>query len=120
MDDQICPICDRLLDGKNISQHHLIPVSCGGSYSELIKVHKICHDKIHSIFTNKELKEYYHTVERLRMSSEMQEFIWWLKDRPSNFYVNTKRNKRKDERKIGARVSGTKDWLKIGVGKGFK
>lgn len=81
--EQQCGICGRMLN-SNISDHHLIPKEHNGRGTILI--HNICHNKIHSTFTNKELLHHYHTVERLVDHPEMIKFINWIKTKPLDFY----------------------------------
>ncbi len=95
MEPQICVICERELGDKNISKHHLIPKSKGGSKSETILIHNICHQKIHSTFSEKELKDTYHTVEILKQSEEIKKFIHWVANKDSSFYQRNRRRKRK-------------------------
>ena len=91
-----CPICLRALGDENtISKHHLIPKSEGGRYSEIILIHNICHQKIHSVFSLKELREEFHTVEKLCNHEEMKKFIKWVAKKDINFYQRNKRMKRR-------------------------
>lgn len=93
-----CAICGRdLIKGKTVNEHHLVPKTYKGR--ETVTLHIICHTKIHSIFSEKELRDYYHTPERLREHPEMEKFIKWVskkdplfKDR--NKTMNTKKRKR--------------------------
>lgn len=96
MDTQICTICTRPLGNKNISKHHLIPKSRGGKDSELIEIHNICHQKIHSVFTLKELRDEFNTVEKLVNHEEMRKFIKWVAKKAPEFYQRNARMKRKD------------------------
>ena len=69
-----CPICGReMLVGNSVNEHHLIPKTFKGK--ETVTLHKICHSKIHSVFTERELFNHFHTVERLRDHPEMEKFI---------------------------------------------
>ncbi|MFK8104578.1 MAG: HNH endonuclease [Saprospiraceae bacterium] len=95
MEPQTCVICERALGDKNISKHHLIPKSKGGSKFETILIHNICHQKIHSIFSEKELKDTYHTVEALKQTEEIQKFVQWVAKKDSSFYQRNRRRKRK-------------------------
>lgn len=57
-------------------------------------MHKICHDKIHAVYKESELKRYYHTIERIKESEDIQRFIKWLQNKPPDFYdTNIKRKK---------------------------
>ncbi len=96
MDTQTCPICSRTLGDKNISRHHLIPKSRGGKDSELIEIHNICHQKIHSVFTLKELRDQFNTVGKLVEHEEIAKFIKWVSNKAPEFYQRNARMKRKD------------------------
>jgi hypothetical protein len=55
-----CPICGRvMLSGDSVDRHHWQPKSRGGSEAEYL--HRICHRKLHSLFTAKELAENFAT-----------------------------------------------------------
>ena len=87
-----CAICGReLIPGKNINAHHLIPKTFKGK--ETITIHVICHTKIHSVFSERELFQYYHTPERIRNHPEMEKFIKWVRKQPPNFRVRHKQYK---------------------------
>ncbi len=91
-----CPICGRELGAKaNYSKHHLVPKSRGGTFGATIDIHNICHQKIHSVFTEKELKQEYHTIEKLVAHEEMAKFIKWVAKKEANFYHRNRRMKRK-------------------------
>lgn len=81
--DDICPLCDRPI-GSFKSKHHLVPKTFGGKETEYL--HKICHDKIHSTFDNRELKNIYNTIEKVRAHEEIQKFIKWVSKKEPDFY----------------------------------
>ena len=92
-----CPICQRELD-KSANRHHLIPDTFGGK--ETILLHRICHSKIHHTFTERELKNYYHTVERLLENEDIQKFIKWVVKKPIDFFDGNKdTQQRKNKRR---------------------
>jgi len=96
-----CPLCQRELGDKNISKHHLTPKSKGGTHSETIMLHNICHQKIHSVFTEKELQRAYNTIEKLLTNEEIQKFVKWVaKKAPSFYQSNRMTNQKKAKRKI--------------------
>ena len=90
----LCPICKRELGETNLSKHHLIPKSKGGKNGQTVLIHNICHQKIHSLFSEKELKENYNTIEKLRASEEMIAFIKWVSKKAPEFYQKNKKTKR--------------------------
>lgn len=96
----ICPICNRPMvdDPRFTDRHHLIPKSKKGK--DTILIHKVCHNKIHSIWTENELRDYYHTPERIRANANMAKFVKWVAKKPPEFYVKTKdSNTRKHKRR---------------------
>lgn len=79
-----CAICHReLIAGPSVNAHHLVPKTYKGT--ETIHIHTICHSKIHSLFTEQELYQHYHTVERLRAHPEMEKFIRWVSKKEAEF-----------------------------------
>jgi hypothetical protein len=83
----ICPLCDREMESEDESRHHLVPVHKGGAKGDLATIHKFCHTKVHSIFTNSELASRFNTIEKLRDHPEVQKFIEWVRNKPSSFYM---------------------------------
>lgn len=89
-----CPLCGRpLAEPKN--KHHLIPKSKGGKNTPTVWLHNICHNKIHSVFTEKELRDYYHTIPRIKENEEIDKFIRWVQKQPPTFYDGSATNKNK-------------------------
>ena len=90
-----CPICDRdLWQGPSIDQHHFLPKCKGGRETEY--VHKICHRKIHSLFTENELAKEYYDPEKVNKHPEMIKFILWIKKKEPDFYdKNINHNRKK-------------------------
>lgn len=82
--DAFCPLCGRkMIPGPTVDEHHLVPRSQGGKEKYL--VHKVCHKKIHRVFSEKELKRTYHTWESLQNHPEMAIFIAWVQKRPIDY-----------------------------------
>lgn len=88
-----CPLCGRALIPP-FNRHHLLPLSKGGKGTTTVLLHKICHDKIHSVFTEMELKRKYNTIESLREHEEMKAFLKWVSKREPQFYDRSVRKKR--------------------------
>jgi len=86
-------LCGRPLAGP-CNKHHLLPISKGGKGTETVVLHKICHDKIHAVFTEMELKKHYNTIERLQQNDEIARFIKWVRKREPEYYDKSVKMKR--------------------------
>jgi hypothetical protein len=93
MEEKDCALCGRTL-AEPFNKHHLLPLSKGGKNTPTILLHKICHDKIHSVFTETELKRYYHTMDRMKENQEVQRFLKWICKKEPGFYDRSARLKR--------------------------
>ena len=96
VDANLCPLCERLLGTVNIDRHHLIPKTFKGR--EQFAIHKICHRKIHSAFTERKLLRTYHTWEALRGHEDIASFIAWVANKPPAFYARTYPSNKKKSR----------------------
>ncbi len=96
MKEPPCPLCGRPLGELNVDRHHLVPKTYKGK--EQFLVHKICHRKIHSVLTEKELFQTYHNWEALQAHPDIRLFIDWVRSKPPGFYTATARSKRKGGR----------------------
>lgn len=92
-DARHCPLCGRVLGTVHIDRHHLVPRTYKGK--EQFPIHKICHRKIHSVFTEKELFKAYFTWEALRGHQEIAAFIEWVARKEPGFYSRTFSTNRK-------------------------
>jgi len=90
--EAVCPLCGRPI-AEPSNRHHLLPISEGGAGTPTVVMHKICHDKIHTVFSEKELKRYYHTIGRLQQHEEMAKFIRWVRKKDPGFYDRSVKRK---------------------------
>ena len=90
----ICSLCKRPIDEKSDgSKHHLIPKCKKGRNTPTVLLHKICHNKIHSLFSPNDLKTQYNNIDELLKHDDIQTFVNWVKKKPNNFYQTTKLKK---------------------------
>jgi 5-methylcytosine-specific restriction endonuclease McrA len=92
-DEAVCPLCGRPLGTENVDRHHLIPKTYKGK--EQFHIHRICHRKIHSVLTERELRDHYHTWEALRAHEDIRNFIAWVAKKPAGYYTRTDTANRK-------------------------
>ena len=84
----LCELCMR--DVKNVERHHLYPKPKKDN-TKTILVCPVCHDQIHSYFTNKKLIKKINTKEKLQ--EEMIGFIDWIKTKPDvHFPIQRRKN----------------------------
>lgn len=83
-----CWLCGRPL-GSIVQHHHPIPKSKGGRYTE--PVHPICHQTIHTHFTNAELARMGEDVEAIRAQEDVAKFLKWIAGKPPDFHAPTHR-----------------------------
>ncbi|RYY59650.1 MAG: HNH endonuclease [Chitinophagaceae bacterium] len=89
-----CALCGREL-AEPCTKHHLIPVSEGGKGTTTVMLHKICHDKIHRVFTEKELKKKYYTIDLIQSSQSIREFVEWIRKKEPGYYDRSFRQKKR-------------------------
>lgn len=87
-----CPLCKREIK-NDFNKHHLIPKTFKGT--ETVTLHRMCHRKIHSVFTERELLNTYHTIETLLSHEEIQKFVKWVANKDPDFYDGSKNHNRK-------------------------
>jgi 5-methylcytosine-specific restriction endonuclease McrA len=80
-----CPLCGReLVEGPSTDLHHPVPRSHGGRNA--VPMHRVCHQKIHSVFTEAELAGGFHDWEALRRHPAIDDFIRWIARKPPEYY----------------------------------
>ena len=80
-----CPLCGRpLIPGPSVNRHHLVPKTYGGR--ETVEIHRICHNKIHAVFTEKQLAREYDTFDKLLEDEQIRTFVAWVRKKAPDFY----------------------------------
>lgn len=83
-----CPVCGRpLIEGPSVDRHHLVPRSQGGRLA--VALHRICHRKLHALWSERELAARLSTPEAIRAEPAIQAFARWLARKPPEFWVPT-------------------------------
>lgn len=76
-DIQHCELCGRYGPDLPLERHHLIPEN--RRVSPVVMVCSPCHDQLHALFTNEELRESYSTAEKLRSADRMENYLSWIR-----------------------------------------
>jgi 5-methylcytosine-specific restriction protein A len=85
-----CELCDRPFDfayGKKRKKfatgaptiHHLVPKQKGGKKGERVSLCVPCHKQLHKMYDNKILKMDYYSIEKLKESKKIREWVEWIK-----------------------------------------
>ena len=98
IEERVCPICQRPLTKESASEHHLIPKTFKGK--ETVTLHRICHQKIHTVFSEREMLNNYNTIERLLENEDVRKFVKWVAKKEPDYYDSSKDTKgRKSKRR---------------------
>jgi 5-methylcytosine-specific restriction endonuclease McrA len=87
-----CPICERTLEYKDTSEHHLVPKSRKGKNT--VRVCVPCGKMIHKLISLKEMEQTYNTIETILQHEGVRKWVKWISKRP-NTNVTTATKKRK-------------------------
>ncbi len=74
-----CELCKR--ENVKLTNHHLIPKQKGGKseFKNYVKICIPCGKQIHGLFTGRELKREFNTIEKLKSSNKVQKWIEWVR-----------------------------------------
>jgi hypothetical protein len=92
MNDATCALCGRPL-GTRVEAHHLVPKTFGGR--ETVALHPICHRKIHTTLSERELRDRYHTLDALRAQPDISQFLRWIANKPPDFHTRMETARRR-------------------------
>jgi hypothetical protein len=78
-----CELCRRVVpveeldDPQVIQTHHLRPEE--RAESPTVTLCCPCHDQIHAVFTNEELRESYDSLTALREAERLSDYLSWIR-----------------------------------------
>lgn len=78
-----CALCrrkvyDEVIDDPGaIQEHHLVPEN--RNHSPTVDLCRPCHEQIHAVFTNDELRESYDSIEALRGAERLRGYLNWIR-----------------------------------------
>jgi 5-methylcytosine-specific restriction enzyme A len=93
----VCALCERPIpEGARASRHHLTPRLKGGARRGTVLLHGICHNAIHARFNEAELARRLSDIPSLRAEPEIARFLGWVRNKPPDFHVPTRRSRGKN------------------------
>nr|WP_233357425.1 hypothetical protein [Halococcoides cellulosivorans] len=69
---------DRIDDPRVIQEHHLRPEE--RAESPTVELCRPCHDQIHTVFSNDELRASYDTIDALQSADRLAEYLDWIRN----------------------------------------
>ncbi|MCC7273147.1 MAG: HNH endonuclease [Alphaproteobacteria bacterium] len=72
-----------MVAGYSVNLHHLVPRRFRSR--DAVLMHRVCHDKIHAVLSDRELRDEWHSLERLRTHPEIAAFVRWVARKPPEF-----------------------------------
>jgi len=87
-----CTLCDRVAPAVYQEKHHLIPKSKKGKITIVVCID--CGNQVHRLFTLKQLRDEYNTIEMLKSDPKVIKWINWIK-KQKTFGVCHKTKKRR-------------------------
>lgn len=77
--------------GGSVDKHHFVPKSRGGR--EQMLIHRVCHNKIHSLWSNKELEREFSDPDTIKNHPMMQDFLTFIRKKDPEFYCKSAKKK---------------------------
>ena len=102
---RIRALCAR--SGLALTRHHLIPRMRHGHkrtrrmfareelHARILWLCNPCHNHVHTLFSEKELADHYHSREALLAHEDMRRFAEWIGKRPPGFKPHGRGTRRK-------------------------
>jgi hypothetical protein len=78
-----CALCRRVVpderidDPQVVQEHHLRPER--RAESPTVMLCRPCHDQVHAVFSNAELREDFDTIGKLRDADRLADYIDWIR-----------------------------------------
>jgi 5-methylcytosine-specific restriction protein A len=78
-----CALCrrvipaERIADPQVVQEHHLQPENRADSPTVMLC--RPCHEQVHALFTNGELRADYDTVDALRTADRLEAYLAWIR-----------------------------------------
>lgn len=90
-----CPMCGQEMTNENSNLHHLVPVLKGGRKGETVRLHKVCHEKIHSVWSENELRDIYNNMDIINRDERIVKFVKWVRKQKNLNQTNKLSNRRR-------------------------
>lgn len=90
-----CGLCGRAFERPQLTKHHCLPRSKGGTREDVELLCSQCHSMVHCTYTNGTLAGRYATLDELRQAPELEKYIRWVRKQPPTSRSRNARRKRR-------------------------
>lgn len=90
-----CSLCGRPFERKQLTEHHCLPRSKGGTKDDVELLCSQCHGMVHATYTNATLAAVYPRIEDLRKAPELAPFLRWVRKQPPSRRKRNRSRRRK-------------------------
>lgn len=90
-----CGLCERSFLRAQLTKHHCLPKSKGGTQDHVELICSQCHGMVHATYTNETLARVYPTLPQLRLAPELAGFLKWVRKQPSSRRTRNEPRRRK-------------------------
>lgn len=92
-DNYRCGLCERRFERRQLTRHHCLPKSRGGTVEDVELLCGMCHGMVHATFTNRTLAAAYPTLAQLRGAPELAAFLKWVRQQPPSRRTRNKQRR---------------------------
>ena len=85
-----CSVCGKEMTMDESNIHHLIPQLKGGRKGPTVRLHVYCHSKIHSIWSESELRDVYNDMDVIMSDERMKSFAKWVRKQKKGFKITNR------------------------------
>jgi hypothetical protein len=90
-----CALCGRPFPTRQLTKHHCLPRSRGGTPEDVELICRQCHGMVHATYTNRTLEALYPTIGQLRRAPELADFLRWVRKQPPSRRTRNEPRRRK-------------------------
>lgn len=90
-----CSLCGRPFAPRDLTRHHCLPKSRGGTTDDVALLCPQCHGMVHSTYTNRTLETKFPTIAQLRAAPELEPFLRWVRKQPPSRRTKNEPRRRK-------------------------
>src|SRR3954469_11872995 len=88
-----CGLCGRAFPRRELTRHHCLPRSKGGTSEDVELLCPQCHSMVHCTYTNGTLAGQFATLAELRQAPQLQKYVRWVRKQPATRRLHNAKRK---------------------------